>query len=248
MNTTTTLEPVDGPDAPQPGPRSHVRLATLAAGLVLILAGLSMLAYVGWQYYGTDIVARQKQDDLRDELRARWDYPTVGDVLGPQSGAVSLGSAEALIRIPAFGTDYEVPMIEGVRDSDLSSGIGHFPGAGPGQVGNFALAAHRVTHGEPFRDLPKLRPGDEVIVETADAVYTYVLDTDPNDLVVSFSENWVIDPVPVPPEGEAPPGMPDVDSPGSPDLALITLTTCSELFHTDERLVAFGHLVSTAPK
>ena len=43
-------------------------------------------------------------------------------------------------------------MVEGVRDSDLSRGIGHFPGTGPGQVGNFALAAHRVTHGEPFRE------------------------------------------------------------------------------------------------
>jgi sortase A len=26
---------------------------------------------------------------------------------------------------------------------------------------------------------------------------------------------------------------------------LITLTTCSELFHTDNRMIAFGHLVST---
>ena len=139
-------------------------------------------------------------------------------------------------------------MIEGVRDSDLSRGIGHFPGTGPGQIGNFALAGHRVTHGEPFRDLPDLRPGDEVIVETADAIYTYVLDTDPNDLVVSFTENWVLDSVPVPPEGEAPPGMPDFDSSSTPDESIITLTTCSELFHTDNRLVAFGHLLSTTPK
>ena len=96
--------------------------------------------------------------------------------------------------------------------------------------------------------MPDLRPGDEVIVETADATYTYVLDTDPNDLNVPFTQNWVIDQVPVPPEGQSPPpGMPTFES-TQPTEAIITLTTCSELFHTDNRLVAFGHLVSTTPK
>ncbi|WP_297626517.1 hypothetical protein [Nocardioides sp.] len=28
---------------------------------------------------------------------------------------------------------------------------------------------------------------------------------------------------------------------------LLTLTTCSELFHADDRLVAFGHLASRVP-
>ena len=139
-------------------------------------------------------------------------------------------------------------MIEGVRDSDLAQGIGHFPGTGPGQIGNFALAAHRVTHGEPFRDMPDLRPGDEVIVETADATYTYVLDTDPNDLIVPFTENWVIDPVPVAARGRGRRRACRRSTRPSPTEALITLTTCSELFHTDNRMVAFGHLVATTPK
>ena len=29
---------------------------------------------------------------------------------------------------------------------------------------------------------------------------------------------------------------------------LITLTTCSEIFHTDDRMIAFGHLVRTTEK
>jgi sortase A len=33
-----------------------------------------------------------------------------------------------------------------------------------------------------------------------------------------------------------------------PGERLITLTTCAELFHTDERMIAFGHLVDTARK
>ncbi len=227
--------------------RGRGRLIALAVALGLVLTGLGVLGYVAWEYWGTDYVAKKKHAEIRADLRARWEHPTVVDVLGPDASAPALGSAQALVRIPRFGTSYEVPLIEGVRDGDLARGIGHFPGTGPGQIGNFALAAHRVTHGEPFRSMPDLRPGDEVIVETSDATYTYVLDTNPNDLEVSFTEGWVIDPVPVPPEGEAPPGMPTFDSP-RPRTALITLTTCSELFHTDNRLVAFGHLVKTSPK
>jgi sortase A len=252
MNTTTALEPDPEPDAAagaDEGRARPVRFVLAVIGVAMILIGGSMLAYVAWEYFGTDIVAHRRQAEIRDDLEARWKYPTVADVLGPESSGAPLGSAVALIRIPAFGSHYEVPMIEGVRDSDLAQGIGHFPGTGPGQIGNFALAAHRVTHGEPFGQLPDLRPHDEVIVETADAIYRYVLDTDPNDLVVPFTDGWVLDPVPTPPEGEsAPPGMPDFGGSAIADRAIITLTTCSELFHTDDRMVAFGHLVSTIPK
>lgn len=213
----------------------------------MLAVGVAILGWVAWQYWGTDIVAKRAQAEIREEIHAKWDYPTLADLLGPQYNGASLGSADALVRIPAFGAEYEVPLIEGVRENDLKRGIGHFPGTAPGQIGNFALAGHRVTNGEPFHDLPDLRPGDQVIVETADAIYTYVLDTDPNDLVVPFTQTWVIDDVPVAPEGEAPPGMPQLEGSTATE-AIITLTTCSELFHTDDRMVAFGHLVSTTPK
>jgi sortase A len=237
-------------DSPAKAPRrvrGRARRVVLGVASVLVLTGLGILAYVGWEYWGTNIVAKHKHAEIRAELREQWAYPTVTDVLGPAVSSYAQGTAQALVRIPRFGSDYEVPLIEGVRDDDLSRGIGHFPGTGPGQIGNFALAGHRVTHGEPFHDMPDLRPGDQVIIETADATYTYVLDTNPNDLIVPFTAGWVLDPVPVAPEGEAPPGMPTFPS-TRPLEALITLTTCSELFHTDDRMVAFGHLVTTTPK
>ena len=218
-----------------------------AAAVVLVLGGTAMLGYAGWEYYGTDVLSRRQHAELRDELRARWAYPDVAAVLGPQAAVTSLGTADALVRIPRFGEDYEMPLIEGVRGEDLAAGIGHFPGTEPGQIGNVALAANRVTNGEPFGDLSSLRPGDEVIVETEGATYTYVMDTEPDDLVVSFADGWVLDPVPVPPAGQAPPGMPALSS-AAASTALITLTSCSELFHSDERLVAFGHLVSTVAR
>ncbi len=218
-----------------------------AIGLIVVLACTAVVAYVGWQYYGSDTLAEHRQSKLRTDIQERWQHPTVSDVLGPGAAAPKQGTAEALVRVPRFGKEYEVPLVEGVRDGDLSRGIGHFPGAGPGQIGNFAIAGYMVTNGEPFARLPDLRPGDKVIVETSDATYTYVLDTNPNDLVVPFTQGWVLDPVPVPPDGGAPPGMPKLDS-LTPSVALITLTSCSELFRTDDRLVAFGHLTATTPK
>jgi len=134
-------------------------------------------------------------------------------------------------------------VLDGVDPDVLSEGFGHFSGsADPGEVGNYALAAHRVTHGEPLRRMPDLRPGDEVIVETVDASYVYRLDTDPEELVIPFNGVWVLDALPTNPEDGGP------QPPQKPGQRLITLTTCSEIFHTDDRMIAFGHLVRAVKK
>ena len=211
-------------------------------GLVMVLGGLGLLGYVGWQLYGTNIVARHNQERVVADLRQEWRTPAPDTA--PEKSKVRRGQAAALIRIPRFGDDYVIPVLEGIGDDQLSSGYGHFPGtAAPGDVGNYALAAHRITHGEPLRDMPKLRPGDEVVVETRDTIFTYSLDTNPNELIVTFAGIWVIDPVPTNPirGGVQPPSQ-------KPRQQLITLTTCAELFHTDNRMIAFGHLVDTEPR
>ncbi len=91
--------------------------------------------------------------------------------------------------------------------------------------------------------MPSLEPGDEVVVETGRWVYTYVLDTPGDGLTVPFTSAWVLADLPRNPEagGVQPPDR-------APGQRLITLTTCSELFHTDDRLVAFGHLDSKEPR
>jgi sortase A len=214
-------------------------------GIMFVLGGLGMLGYVAWQMYGTNIVSKQAQERIVEDLTQEWAVApgsTIDGDQGPGSAGVPLGKASALIRIPAFGEDYLVPVLEGIGDEELSSGYGHFPEtADPGERGNYALAAHRVTHGEPLRDMPKLRPGDEIIVETRDKIYTYELDTNPNDLIVTFEDIWVVDRLPKNPDG----GVQPAQRPGQ---KLITLTTCAELFHTDDRMIAFGHLVDTHDK
>jgi sortase A len=236
-------------DAPPAGARRarpvRRRGAAFWVGIVLVLGGVGLLGYVAWQMYGTNIVSKQTQQRLVEDLEQQWSVApatTMAERPAAQKASTPMGDASALIRIPAFGDDYVVPVLEGIGTKELASGYGHFPGsADPGERGNYALAAHRVTHGEPLRDMPKLRPGDEVIVETRDAIHTYVLDTNPNDLIVTFEDIWVVDPLPTNPDGGVQPRQ-------RPGQRLITLTTCSELFHTDNRMIAFGHLVETEKK
>ena len=74
-----------------------------------------------------------------------------------------------------------------------------------------------------------------MVVETRDAIYTYVLDEPPRQLTVKDTDTWVIDPVP---------GRPDA----KPREPLITLTTCEDLFPTQDRAVGFGTLTNTETK
>jgi sortase A len=218
-------------------------------GLVLLLAGVACLGWVGYQYFGTNVVARNAFEQETSELRASWEIeqPTPdprpdpepsekSDQLEPVRPAAVPGDAIALLRVPEFGAGYEVPILEGTDLSILDRGVGHYPtSAQPGQVGNFAIAGHRVTHGQPFARLLELDAGDRVVVETRSAIYTYVLDGSPRDLTVKDTANWVIDPVP--------------GQPGAvPTQPMITLTTCQDLFHSPDRSIGFGHLESTQNK
>ena len=198
------------------------RSARRWVGLALVLTGLSALSWAGWQFYGTNVVAQGKHEQAVVDVRERW---RAGAAVSERSE----GDVEAVLHIPRFGDDWEVPIIDSISEDALAAGVGRFVDNAPvGAVGNYALAAHRVTHGEPFRNLTDLVAGDEIVVETQEYVYTYVLDTDGTEHRVSFTDTWVLDDRPVELRSRR----------------IITLTTCAELFHTDDRLAVFGHLVT----
>ena len=206
-------------------------------GLVLLVLGLSCLGWVGYQYFGTNVVSEKTFQTEREQLRTTWaDEKKSNPKDTPAKGSDVPGEAMALLRIPAFGDTYEIPIVNGTQLRVLNKGVGHYTTtAQAGQIGNFALAGHRVTHGQPFAKLLELDKGDRVVVETRDAIYTYVLDQSPRQLTVKDTDTWVIDPVP---------GKPDA----KPTEALITLTTCQDLFHSPDRSIGFGHLESTQNK
>ncbi|GAB3622688.1 class E sortase [Mariniluteicoccus endophyticus] len=233
-------------DRPRKRKRKGISVFTVL-GLLLMLGGLGALGYVGWEYFGTNITSQQAFDQQKSGLRAEWDKNpaatnnqpgTKGQNGQPQAQPEKRipGSAIALMRIPKLGKDYEVPIMTGTDAGTLAKGLGWYENSvHAGQIGNFAVAGHRVTHGEPFKRILELKKGDEVVVETREAIYTYVMDTSPADLTVDDSETWVLDPVP---------GKPGAQ----PTQPIITLTTCQDLFHSADRSIGFGHLASTKNK
>lgn len=223
-----------------------------AVGLVLLLAGVGCLGYVVYQLFGTNVVSEHAFKQEVSQLHHQWQQPTgptkkadtdqthtdqtQADQAKTAKTKAVPGDAIALLRIPRFSSSYEVPVLEGTDLDTLATGVGHYANtAMPGQIGNFAVAGHRITHGQPFSKLEELRKGDTVVVETRTATYTYRLGTAPRDLTVNEDEGWVLDPVP---------GKPTV----APSRAMITLTTCQDLFHSPDRSVGFGTLVDTETK
>ncbi|MET1004397.1 MAG: class E sortase [Propionibacteriaceae bacterium] len=234
----------DPEETPTPRrPRRPISALTVV-GMFLLVAGLGCLGWVAWQYFGTNVTSEKAFHEESSQLRDKWAEPAeesgsgAGDTKGEGelTPTVIPGDAIALLRIPAFGSDYEVPILSGTDLSFLNRGVGHYTStAQPGRVGNFAIAGHRVTHGQPFARLLELDTGDEVIVETRDAIYTYVMDGSPRNLTVNDTETWVLDPDPRQRNAEA-------------TEALLTLTTCQDLFHSPDRSVGFAHLAKTVEK
>ncbi|OYO13866.1 class E sortase [Enemella evansiae] len=209
-------------------------------GVLFLVVGLVAVGVYAYQYFGSNLVADRAYQQEKSTLKQQWQAdPAPVGAAQPAPAAEQQrvpGQAMGLMRIPKFGADYEVPILTGTETGTLAKGIGWYDSSvRPGQLGNFAVAGHRVTNGEPFRRLLELQKGDQVIVETRDAIYTYVLDTSPADLTVQDDDTWVLDPVP---------GKPGAQ----PTQPLITLTTCQDLFNSVDRSIGFGHLQSTQNK
>ncbi|MFF2512108.1 class E sortase [Streptomyces sp. NPDC058086] len=158
---------------------------------------------------------------------------------GRAQGTPRSSQAYAVLSIPRLGL--RVPVAEGVSKRDvLNKGyVGHYPHTQQaGQAGNFALAGHRNTHGEPFRYINRLRRGDEIDVETAAGRYVYVVDK--TLAQTSANDGGVIREVPRstvrPAYGYSAPGY------------YITLTTCTPEYTSRYRLVVWGTLTSMRPR
>lgn len=211
-------------------PRKRRRRAGVA-GIVLLAIGVLSIGWLGWQFVGSSLLARQQHATRVHELRTAWEQ---GDPLTVEERPRA-GQAFAILRVPRWGESYEVPVLAGIGARDLARGVGAYPSSvPPGQVGNLAIAGYRTTHAAPFGRLLELDQGDEVVLETGTAVYTYVIDVPARDVTVRDNEAWVLDPVP----GTA-------DDPTRPTL---TLTTSQDLVRSPDRSVAFGHLGSTRNK
>ncbi|MFC5751304.1 class E sortase [Actinomadura rugatobispora] len=202
-----------------------------------LTAGLILAMFVGYLSWGTGGFTQRRQGDLHDDLERRWNSERVRALAGTGSDggggrgaappAVPEGDAFALLRVPRFGSSYRYAVVEGVGVADLRKGPGHYPGtAGPGEVGNLAVAGHRTTYGGPFERNGELARGDEILVDTATTTYVYKVT---GRTIVRPSRTDVAAPVPMKPGRK-------------PRKAMLTLTTCHPKFSAAYRLVVFAEL------
>jgi len=97
------------------------------------------------------------------------------------------------IQIPAINVD--APIVQGDGWEQLKKGVGqHIGTAKPGDKGNVVLSAHNDIFGEIFRDLDRLRPGDQVILYTSQRSYTYLITSsktvEPNEVSAMAPTNY----------------------------------------------------------
>ncbi|MER5892038.1 class E sortase [Streptomyces sp. NPDC001876] len=208
-------------------------VASRVVGEVFITFGVLMLLFVTYQLWWTNIRADQIAGRETNKIQDEW-------ANGERTpGAFEPGKGFAIMHIPKL--DVVAPIAEGIsKDKVLDRGmIGHY---GEGKLktampsakqGNFSVAGHRNTHGEPFRYINKLKPGDPIVVETQDAYYTYEMfsilpQTSPSNVSVI---------------GEVPPGS-GFTGPGR----YITLTTCTPEFTSTYRMIVWGKMVEERPR
>ena len=227
---------VSGPSGPPQGDRT--RRAVGVVGEVFITLGVLLLLLCVYQLWWTNVESAKATDVVRDEISSEWETtPVIKSATGGKPGTIARpasGKGFAFLYIPRINDKvWRLPVIQGTSLSVLAEGAGHYTSSAlPGQVGNFAVAAHRATHNEPFRDIDAIKPGDKVYVETKAGWYTYVLDL---YKIVKPTDTWVINPVPS-------------KTKETPTKALITLTTCNPRWASYERWIWWGHLTKATAK
>jgi sortase A len=217
----------------------------LVVGVALLVVGLTVLGAIGWSLWRDDVTMQRAQQVAGAQLQQRWSIPDGGT-------ALRYGDPVAKISIPRFGADWSYTILEGTGQDILADGPGHYPGtAGPGALGNFALAGHRVGHDGVFDDAAELQPCDAIIVETRTQVLTYRMLPSPGEPSGTCSTP----PTSVPGREIVTPDadrvlwpVPDTTATTRPQLALITLTTCHPRFSARQRMIIHGVLTDVREK
>lgn len=89
---------------------------------------------------------------------------------------IPTSSPEQAIRIQIPAIKVDAPVVQGDGWDQLRKGVGqHITGSIPGKNGNVILSAHNDVFGEIFKDLDKLKNGDQIILFTTTRQYSYIV-------------------------------------------------------------------------
>lgn len=218
------------------------RLSPLTViGELLLVAGIAVLGYIVWQPWHTGLAVTQKQENLAAADSARWEAeakPLQTDGI-PVPSQPAPGEVFAIMRAPSFATTFANRVAEGtgwwtVLNLD-EKGIGRYETTQlPGEVGNFAVAAHRSGPLiNPFREVMNLRVGDPIFIETADGWYVYRFRS------IEYA---------LPDEVDVLNPFPRIDGVPGEDM-ILTMTTCHPKWAgSDERAIAYSVFEGFQPR
>lgn len=223
-------------------------------GELLLTGGVLVLLFLGWQIWLSEIIVGREMLSESTQQSQEWndqaarepivtpepepeptaepteapEEPLPEIALNPPVAAVPAdGSKFGMLIVPRWGADYYRTVAEGVDPAGvLDRGrLGRYPGTQmPGEVGNFALAAHRMGKGGSLRQIDDLQLGDNIYVETAAGWYQYSFR---NLEYVRPSGVGVLNAIP----------QSDAAMQGE---RFITLTSCNPEHTTAERIIAYG--------
>lgn len=183
-------------------------------GVLLILIGVGIIGTVAYK----KIVTSKKQNELLEAFESQL---AEGDNENTEE-EVNLDSINgytpiAIMEIPSI--KLKQPVVEGITEDVIKYFLGKFPESTmPGEVGNFAVAGHRVSDfTDAFINLYKVKPGDNVIVTTKDGKYTYEVE-----------ESFIVEPE-------------QVEVLENADYEKITLITCT--IGSKRRVIVTGKLI-----
>ncbi|WP_251094161.1 class E sortase [Streptomyces sp. Caat 7-52] len=218
-----------------------MRVIVRTVSELCITLGTLIVLFVVYVLFWTGVRADAAMSDQIDQLHRQWSRGSVRPAGAPGEQTVSATRPEpyrqgrpfAIMYIPRLGFTWNKPVLEGTGRDVLAKGLAHYRGtARLGGQGNFAVAGHRRTYGDPLVDFPKLRPGDAVVLTDGTTWFTYRIDKGPFKTVPTDVE--VIDPVPRK-SGYTRPGR------------YLTLTTCDPEWGHSHRLIVWAHLDATQP-
>jgi sortase A len=224
--------------------RSRARSSLRLLSTLLIVSGSLLLtdavATLVWEEPVSSLYAHYQQSDLNGQLdRLDRVKPTPVEVQALKQlpdpkrrlafAARSLdrkthdGDAVGKLQIDRIGLSAAV--VEGTNAGDLRKGPGHYPGTPlPGQRGTVAIAGHRTTYGAPFRNINKVRPGDEITVAMPYGRFTYRVE---RTRIVPPTAIWVTQRV---------------------SYDRLILSACHPLYSAAKRIVVFARLIRSVPR
>ncbi len=198
---------------------------------VMMAAGLVFLGFGAWNYFFADTVDGAAKTNIAKEYGVT---KTAKQFLEPKA-ATHLADVFARVVIPRLGDDWVRLVGEGTRWHPVLNdiGVGHYMGtARPGEVGNFATAAHRGGFGGSYKNIHRLVKGDLVYVQTNAGWYSYEYR---QTKIVKPTDTNVIAAVPKELVGSHKGGR------------YMTLTSCDPIFVNTNRIIVWLELKDFVP-